>query len=56
VYDGQLIGDMSSLVKICGIEGRVTSYHTEPFSTLEETWNLLEMWAEKYATTPPPAS
>ncbi|MEM5299091.1 hypothetical protein VSR82_32815 [Burkholderia sp. JPY481] len=53
VYDGQFFGDMLSLVKICVIEGCITSHHTEHFSTLEETWKLLEMWAEKYATPPP---
>ncbi|EEA03419.1 hypothetical protein BH160DRAFT_1274 [Burkholderia sp. H160] len=54
VYDGQFFGDMSSLEKICVIEGSVViSCDREPCSTLEETSKLLEMWAEKH-TTPPP--
>ncbi|RZF28075.1 hypothetical protein EVC45_19465 [Paraburkholderia sp. UYCP14C] len=53
VYDGEFFGDLSSLVKICVIEGSTTCCDRESFSTLEETWKLLEMWAEKCATPPP---
>ncbi|WP_244145465.1 hypothetical protein [Paraburkholderia mimosarum] len=53
MYDGQFFGEMSSLTKRCVVEGGVTPYDREPFSTLEEAWRLLEMCAEKYATPPP---
>ena len=53
VYDGEFLGEMSAVSKICVVEGRVTPYNRAPFSTLEEALRLLEMCAEKYATPPP---
>lgn len=53
MYDGQFFGEMSSLTKLCVVEGSVTPYDRDPFSTLEEAWRLLEMCAAKYATPPP---
>ncbi|MEX3981861.1 hypothetical protein AB4Y45_23100 [Paraburkholderia sp. EG287A] len=53
MYDGQFFGEMSSLTELCVVEGSVTPYDREPFSTLEEAWRLLEMCTEKYATPPP---
>lgn len=52
-YDGEFVGEMSPLSRICIVEGRVTPYGREPFSPVEETWRLLQMCAEKYAAPSP---
>lgn len=53
LYDGEFFGDVTSLARICVIEGSVTPYDSEPFSLLEETSRLLIMCTEKYATPSP---
>jgi len=52
LYDGEFVGDVTSLTPICVLEGSVTPYDREPFSPLEEAWRLLEMCSEKYAIPP----
>jgi hypothetical protein len=52
-YDGEYVGDVSSLTKICSLSGGAMDCDPGPRSLFEEALTLLEVCAKKWATPRP---